>query len=97
MDTAPLNVSDTHVTIGLDPEFAAEKGSLENQRTLLFIQKTLADFLKRSVSVNFDVLTGKAEPKTAIPKNLDKKQYYENQAVRSVLETFSGDIETVRK
>jgi len=97
MDTAPLSVNETHVTIGLDPEFAAEKGSLENQRTLLFIQKTLTDFLNRSVSVNFDVLTGKAESKTATPENLDKKQYYENQAVRSVLEAFSGDIETVRK
>ncbi len=97
MDTAPLRVNETHVTIGLDPEFAAEKGSLENQRTLLFIQKTLTDFLKRPVSVDFDVLAGKAEAKPAAPENLDKKQYYENPAVRSVLEAFSGDIETVRK
>jgi DNA polymerase-3 subunit gamma/tau len=97
MDTAPLQVSETHVTIGLDPEFAAEKASLENQRTLLFIQKTLTDFLNRSVSVNFDVLTGKPEVKPATTETLDKQDYYENTAVRSVLEAFSGDIEQVRK
>ncbi len=97
MDTTPLRVSETHVTIGIDPEFAAEKGSLENQRTLLFIQKTLTDFLKRSVSVDFDVLAGKAVTKPPTQKSLDKQDYYKNPAVRSVLETFSGDIETVRK
>ncbi len=102
MDTAPLRVSETHVTIGLDPEFASEKGSLENQRTLLFIQKTLTDFLKRSVSVDFDVATGRTAagplPTAQAPQEtLDKQNYYENPAVRSVLETFSGDIETVRK
>jgi len=97
MDTAPLRVSETHVTIGLDPEFAEEKGSLENQRTLLFIQKTLADFLKRPVSIDFDVLAVKAAPKPAPSGNPDKTRYYENPAVRSVLEAFSGDIETVRK
>jgi len=102
MDTAPLRVSETHVTIGVDPEFATEKKSLENQRTLLPIQKTLTDFLKRPVSVDFDVLAGKIETKPILfgelsEKSLDKKNYYENPAVRSVLETFSGDIETVRK
>ncbi len=101
MDTAPLRVSETHVTIGLDPEFAAEKASLENQRVLLFIQKKLTDFLKRPVSVEFDVLARKAEPKPKsmdpATQELDKKEYYNNPAVRNVLEAFSGDIETVRK
>ena len=98
MDTAPLQVSESHVTIGLDPEFAKEKASLENQRTLLFIQKTLTDFLNRSIAVTFDVLTGKPESKpAATTETLDKQNYYENTAVRSVLEAFSGDIEQVRK
>jgi len=97
MDTLPLRANETHVTIGIDPEFASEKASLENQRTLLFIQKTLTGFLKRSVSVDFDVLAGKAPARPAATETLDKKQYYENPAVRSVLEAFSGDIEKVRK
>ena len=95
MDTLPLRASETHVTIGVDPEFASEKASLENQRTLLFIQKTLTGFLKRPVSVDFDVLAGKAPAQPTVM--LDKQQYYENPAVRSVLEAFSGDIEQVRK
>jgi len=97
LDTVPLLATETHVTIGIDPEFAAEKETLENQRTLLFIQKTLEGFLKRPVSVDFRVLAEKAATKPSATKTLDKKQYYENPAVRSVLEAFSGDIEQVRK
>ncbi len=97
MDTVPLRVTETHVTIGIDPEFASEKESLENQRTIVFIQKTLTDFLERPVSIDFEMLSAKPAPKPMSNGAPDKKQYYENPAVRSVLEAFSGDIETVRK
>jgi len=102
MDTLPLHVSETHVTIGLDPEFAEEKASLENPRTLVWVQKTLTDFLKRPVSIHFKMLanptSARSLPTAQVQKkDLDKTKYYENPAVRSVLETFSGDIETIRK
>ncbi|MFA7256366.1 MAG: DNA polymerase III subunit gamma/tau [Kiritimatiellales bacterium] len=99
-DTVPLSVSETHVTIGIDPEFAGERSNLENPRTLLLIQKTLSSFLKRPVSAGFSVLAGK--PK-ALPTDapaqgvLDKQKYYENPSVRSVLEAFSGEIIDIRE
>lgn len=99
-DTVPLSVTETHVTIGLDPEFAKERASLENPRTLIFVQKTLSATLKRPVSVDFSVLAGKTATAPAeIPHHFvpDKKKYYENPSVRSVLETFSGDIIEIRK
>ena len=99
-DTVPLNASETHVTIGIDPEFAAERSNLENPRTLLLIQKTLSAFLKRPVSAGFSVLAGKTKPlPTDAPAQgiQDKQKYYSNPSVRSVLETFSGEIIEIRE
>jgi len=99
-DTVPLSVSETHVTIGIDPEFAGERSNLENPRTLLLIQKTLSSFLKRPVSADFSVLTGKPKllptdaPARGVP---DKQKYYTNPSVRSVLEAFSGEITDIRE
>ncbi len=102
IDTAPVRVSETHVTIGIDPEFAKEKGSLENPRTIAFVQKTLEQFLKRSVSVNFQTVEGSTAD-TPLPtdrpaqQKMDKKDYYDNPAVQNVLETFRGEIQEIRK
>ncbi|HNX53548.1 MAG TPA: DNA polymerase III subunit gamma/tau [Pontiellaceae bacterium] len=99
-DTVPLSASETHVTIGIDPEFAGERANLENPRTLLLIQKTLSAFLKRPVSAGFSVLAGKTKPlPTDAPVQgiQDKQKYYSNPSVRSVLETFSGEIIEIRE
>ncbi|MDD3276242.1 MAG: DNA polymerase III subunit gamma/tau [Kiritimatiellales bacterium] len=99
-DTAPLSVSETHVTIGIDPEFANERSNLENPRTLLFVQKTLSAFLKRPVSADFALLAGKPKPLPAdAPAQgiQDKQKYYSNPAVRSVVEAFSGEIIDIRE
>jgi DNA polymerase III gamma/tau subunit len=99
-DTVPLSVSETHVTIGIDPEFSAERSNLENPRTLSLIQKTLGSFLKRPVSADFSILAGKPKllPTDAPARGvLDKQKYYTNPSVRSVLETFSGEITDIRE
>lgn len=99
-DTVPLSVSETHVTIGIDPEFSGERSNLENPRTLLFIQKTLSAFLKRPIAADFCVLAGKPKPLPSdapVPGRADKQKYYQNPAIRSVLETFSGEIIDVRE
>ncbi|MCC7300914.1 MAG: DNA polymerase III subunit gamma/tau [Verrucomicrobia bacterium] len=99
-DTIPLSASDTHVTIGIDPEFSGELSNLENPRTLLFIQKTLSSFLKRPVSVGFSILAGSLKclpTDTPVQGLTDKQKYYTNPAVRSVMETFSGEIFDIRK
>jgi len=99
-DTVPLSVSETHVAIGIDPEFAGELPSLENPRTLLLIQKTLSSFLKRPVSAGFSVLAGRQKtlpagvPAQGVP---DRQKYYSNPSVRSVLEAFSGEIVDIRE
>jgi DNA polymerase III gamma/tau subunit len=99
-DTVPLSVSETHVTIGIDPEFAGERSNLENPRTLLLIQKTLSSFLKRPVLADFSILAGKPKPlptDAPAPGAPNKKKYYESPSVRSVLETFNGEITDIRE
>lgn len=99
-DTVPMSLTATHLTIGLDPEFSTERANLEHPRTLSLIQNTLATFLGRAVSVDFSLLGGDPEPlPTDVPPGADpkKKKYYTNPAVRSVLETFSGEITDIRK
>lgn len=99
-DTVPQSVSDTHVTIGIDPEFANERANLENPRTLLFVQKTLSAFLKRPVSADFSVMAGRSKPlptDTPATGASDKQKYYNHPAVRSVLEAFSGEITDIRE
>ena len=99
-DTAPLSVSDTHVTIGIDPEFAGELPNLEAPHTHSLIRKTLSSFLKRPVSAGFTVLPVGPRPlpsDTAEPDAPDRKKYYDNPSVRSVLEAFSGEITDIRK
>lgn len=102
IDTTPVRVTDTHVSIGIDPEFARDEGSLRNPRTIAFVQKALARFLKRPVSVDFQPMEGESADKplpTDRPAQQGQKpnDYNSNPAVRLVLETFSGDIEEVRK
>ncbi|MFA6173875.1 MAG: DNA polymerase III subunit gamma/tau [Kiritimatiellales bacterium] len=99
-DTVPLSVSETHVTIGLDPEFSGERSNMENPHTISFIRKTLSAFLKRPVSADFSVLAGKPKPlptDTPAQGPQDKQKYYNNPSVRSVLETFSGVITDIRE
>ncbi|MCU0858062.1 MAG: DNA polymerase III subunit gamma/tau [Pontiellaceae bacterium] len=99
-DTVPLSVSETHVTVGIDPEFIKERANLENPHTLLFIQKTISSTLKRPVSVSFSAVAGKPKPlpsdspQRGVP---DKQKYYSNPSVRSVVETFSGEIIDIRE
>ena len=99
-DTAPLSVTETHVTIGIDPEFANERPNLEHPRTLLLIQKTLSSCLKRPVSADFSLLTDNTKPRPASAQAqalVDKQKYYKHPAVRRVLETFSGEIIEIRE
>ena len=100
IDTIPLHASETHITIGIDPEFASERSNLENPHTLSFIQKTLSAFLKRPVLTEFSTLTGKSKPlptDAPVQNAQDKQKYYNNPSVRSVLETFSGVITDIRE
>lgn len=98
IDTLPLQVTETHVTIGIDPEFSSEKSSLDNPRIKTALQNELSRFLNRPVAIDFQTLETKEEKKP-LPTDHpgDKSAYYKNPAVRRVLDTFSGDLEDIRK
>ena len=101
IDTMPIDVTETHVRIGIDPEFAKEKESLESPRTVAFMRNTLEGFLHRPVSIDFHPM--QTHSNNPLPSDcpaqtgFNKTAYNNNPAVRMVLETFSGDIEDIRK
>ncbi len=99
-DTVPVRINETHVTIGIDPEFADECASLKTPRINAQIRRRLSELLHRSVAVDIIARPGAGPSIPAAPpagtKN-DKQIYYKNPAVRGVLEAFDGDIIEVRK
>ncbi|MFA5688250.1 MAG: DNA polymerase III subunit gamma/tau [Kiritimatiellales bacterium] len=96
MDTTPQSVTGPRVTIAVDLEFAAARASLENPRTVMFIQKTLGRFLQRDIAVDFALNPGARN--RSVSGALDNKQkYYSHPVVRSVLEAFSGEIIEIRE
>jgi DNA polymerase-3 subunit gamma/tau len=99
-DTAPVSVSETHVEIAIDPEFAKERATLEHPHTLMLLQKILGAFLKRPVSASFSIPASNDRPLPSdiqAPDSKDWKPYYNRPAVRRVIEAFSGEIIDLRK
>ena len=106
-DAKPVEVSREKVVIGFDPEFASERGKIDIPRNVQGIQKALADFLKRQVSVEFLVLSSKPaampsgkkpEPAQASGRSgKGKGDWIQDPAVKRALETFHGDIVDIRE
>lgn len=59
LDAEPLDVSETTVKIGFDPEFASEKNEMEVSSNRRALSQVLSDALGRRVAVDFSVLPGK--------------------------------------
>jgi hypothetical protein len=56
LDSKPVEVEATSVTVGFDPEFADNVEKINFPRNLKAIQKVIGNFLDREVTVRFDVL-----------------------------------------
>lgn len=73
LDAKPVRVTETQVTIGLDPEFARNMDLLKIPRNVQVVQRVLGETLGRKVIVEFQVLDAKStlpgdikvEPRTA--------------------------------
>lgn len=73
LDAKPVRVTETQVTIGLDPEFARNMDLLKIPRNVQVVQRVLGEALGREVTVEFQVLDAKStlpgdikvEPRTA--------------------------------
>ncbi len=100
LDTDPLSLSNTHVTIGVDPEFDRERDSSKALNTHLFVRKALSIFFEHPIPEDFDIQivhTQLIPVSKQIKNSSDKQIYYDNPSVRNVLETFNGDIIDIRK
>lgn len=67
LDAEPLEVTETTVKIGFDPEFASEKHEMEVSSNRRALAQVLSEALGRNVAVDFSVLPGKGVLPSDIP------------------------------
>lgn len=107
LDTAPIRVNTENLVVGYDPEFKGNLERLEDSRSKLALARAVNRLLNRMLSVSFEPL--KPDARRPLPtdrpteKNETKQKstglakWYENPAVKTVVETFNGEIEDVRE
>ncbi len=109
LDTAPLRTDAIHLVVGFDPEFASEKERFDNARTKLALTRVVEKHIGRMLGVVFEpfkpgsrkplpadhvVPTATADPAQK-PDELQK--WYANPVVKTVVETFNGQITDIRE
>ena len=109
MDTAPLRTNESQLTVGYDPEFSDELKRMNADRPKLALARTVERYLGRMLSVHFEPL--KADDPRPLPADhpiseqgpndtveLSKEQkWYANPIVKSVVDTFNGEITDIRE
>jgi DNA polymerase-3 subunit gamma/tau len=103
LDARPLAVEPMRVVIGFDPEFSGNLEKIKVPHYLKAIQGVLSTFLKRTVNVEFqlissagpvDVPADHVEEKTGAKSRQD---WYKEPVVRKTLEFFNGSITDIRE
>ncbi|MCF7838141.1 MAG: hypothetical protein K9N49_05880, partial [Candidatus Marinimicrobia bacterium] len=104
LDAKPVGTSSAEVELGLDPEFAAHRETLEMPRNQKALNQALSRFLKREVRVRLSLLEAGATLPADAPADTQRsvmsrdaaQQWSADPAVKSILETFDGDITDIR-
>jgi DNA polymerase-3 subunit gamma/tau len=109
LDTAPLRTDDTHLVVGYDPEFSDELKRLDDSRAKLALARAVEKKIGRLLSIRFEPL----KPDDPRPLPADKPvsdssaddtvqlngiaKWYANPVVKTVVETFNGEITDIRE
>lgn len=109
LNTAPLRTDQTHLFVGVDPEFADDLKRLEDDRTRLALSRAAERYLGRMLSISFEPLVASARrPLPADQPVTDsdpagaqtltgRNKWYANPVVKTVVETFNGEITDIRE
>ena len=106
-DTVPLRLDERVLTVGYDPEFAAEKERFEEHRLKVALGRAVERVLGRMVSFEFEPLDEGArqslpsdhqvaEEPTEVSKAALNQVEYEHPVVKEVVEIFNGSITDIR-
>ncbi|HEY5621951.1 MAG TPA: hypothetical protein VIR77_05055, partial [Pontiella sp.] len=109
LNTAPVRADQTHLIIGFDPEFAADRQRLEDDRTRLVLSRAIDKYLGRMLSISYEPL----KPDDRRPLPTDKPageqasgeqqeltgmaKWYANPVVKTVVDAFNGEITDIRE
>ena len=106
-DTVPLRLDERVLTVGYDPEFAAEKERFEEHRLKVALGRAVERVLRRMVSFEFEPLDEGArqslpsdhqvaEEPSEVSKAALNQVEYEHPVVKEVVEIFNGSITDIR-
>ena len=106
-DTVPLRLDERVLTVGYDPEFAAEKERFEEHRLKVALGRAVERVLGRMVSFEFEPLDEGtrqslpsdhqvAEEPSEVSKAALNQVEYEHPVVKEVVEIFNGSITDIR-
>ncbi len=109
LDTAPLRVGESHLVVGYDPEFKEDMERFGDDRAKLALARAVDRQLGRLLSISFEPLKpGDQRPLPADRAVSDAAaddtqelggvmKWYANPVVKSVVETFNGEITDIRE
>ena len=109
LDTAPLRTDETHLVVGFDAEFSNELKRFNDSRTKLALARAVEKYTGRMLSISFEPL--KSDDRRPLPadKPVSKisadnteeltgvTKWYANPVVKTVVDTFNGEITDIRE
>jgi DNA polymerase-3 subunit gamma/tau len=109
LNTAPLKMDETHLTVGYDPEFSNDRKRLEDRRTKIALGRAVEKWIGRMLSIQYEPL--KPDDPRPLPADspvndsgpddtvmLTKEQkWYANPVVKQVVDAFNGEITDIRE
>ena len=109
LDTAPQSTDVTHLVVGYDPEFSEEMKRFDNSRAKVALAREVKKHLNRMLEVRFEPLKVDHRPLPADhlvtdrrnEASMDEKEglqkWYANPVVKTVVESFNGEITDIRE
>ncbi len=108
LDTAPLRIDGTHLVVGFDPEFSGERQRFDDDRTKLALARAADRHVGRMLAVSFEPLPVDHKPLPAdhlvarsesgdAQELSGQRKWYANPVVKTVINTFNGEITDVRE
>ncbi|MDH3982327.1 MAG: DNA polymerase III subunit gamma/tau [Kiritimatiellaceae bacterium] len=110
LNTAPIRTDETHLVVGLDPEFSKDRNRLEDDRAKLALARAVERHLGRLLAISYETL--KPDDPRPLPTDhlinndqdpdntqmLTKEQkWYSNPVVKTVVDAFNGEIIDIRE
>lgn len=84
----PISFSNNVLTVGYKDGFGIHKEAISMPQNKLLVEKTISSFYKKNITVNFTMITEKA--------NVNKEKKDKDEAIKEVIDFFGEDIVEIK-